>query len=382
MCTTALVGTGAALAQEAAPAPAENPTTLDRIEVTGSRIRQVDLETAQPLLQITRQDIENQGYSSVADILENITSAGSPAISRAAPLSSGEAVGGTYIDLRNLGPQRTLVLVNGRRLGITTGGLQDVSAIPTSMVERIEILKDGASTLYGSDAVAGVINIITRKNFDGAEAAAYYGQWGEGDGAVTRYDFLIGSTGERTSVTLGAEYAKEDPVYAPNRWFSRDTFPTGPNSDPIPGGASGTRQWGQFAFNGVNYTLRRDVPGLNPRNFSSYRPVNPAIDLTFPSQQSTVYSGIERKSVFANATVDITDNIKFESDLLYSDRESFARNAGYPFRSADFANTAVGLSAGSFFNPVGVNVNFSRRGWEVPREVINSLTTYRIPNVL
>src|SRR5690606_32786985 len=175
-------------------------TTLDRIEVTGSRIRQVDLETAQPVLQITRDDIETQGFSSVADILENITSAGSPAISRAAPLSSGEAVGGTYIDLRNLGPQRTLVLVNGRRLGITTGGLQDVSSLPTSMVERIEVLKDGASTIYGSDAVAGVINIITRKNFDGAEAGVYHGQWGEGDGEVTRYDMVVGSTGERTSV--------------------------------------------------------------------------------------------------------------------------------------------------------------------------------------
>ncbi len=386
--TTALTSSGVALAQEAAPVAAQDPTTLDRIEVTGSRIRQVDIETAAPVLQISREDIENQGYSSVADILENITSAGSPAISRAAPLSSGEAVGGTYIDLRNLGPQRTLVLVNGRRLGITTGGLQDVSAIPTSMVERIEILKDGASTIYGSDAVAGVINIITRKNFDGAEATAYFGQWGEGDGAVTRYDFLIGSTGERTSITIGAEYANEDPVFAPDRWFSKDAFPTGPNSDPIPGGASGTRKEGQFSFGGVNYTLRRDVPGLDPTDFASYRPVNPALDVTFPSQQSTVYSGIERKSVFANATVEITDNVSFESDLLYSDRESFARNAGYPFRSGDFANSAVdadgngGLDADSFFNPVGVSVNYNRRGWEVPRGVFNSLTTYRISNML
>lgn len=370
---TTIAGTGAAFAQETG-----EPATLDRIEVTGSRIRQVDLETAQPVLQISREDIEQQGFSSVADILENITSAGSPAISRAAPLSSGEAVGGTYIDLRNLGPQRTLVLVNGRRLGITTGGLQDVSAIPTSMVERIEVLKDGASSIYGSDAVAGVINIITRKNFDGAEARAYYGQWGEGDGAVERYDMLIGSTSERTSVTIGAEYAKENPVFAPDRWFSRATFPTGPDSAPFPGGASGSRQWGQFSFNGVNYTLRRDVPGLDPTDFASYRPIDPAVDVTFPSQQSTVYSGIERKSVFVNGNVDITENVRFETDLLYSDRDSFAQNAGYPFQSAAFANSAGGLSADSYFNPVGTAVQYVRRGWEVPRQVLNSLTTYRI----
>ncbi|MEF3082303.1 TonB-dependent receptor [Luteimonas sp. SMYT11W] len=374
---------GAAFAQAQT---SEAPTTLDRIEVTGSRIRQVDLETAQPVLQITRQDLETQGYSSVADILENITSAGSPAISRAAPLSSGENVGGTYIDLRNLGPQRTLVLVNGRRLGITTSGLQDVSGIPTSMVERIEILKDGASTIYGSDAVAGVINIITRRNFDGAEVGAYYGQWGEGDGAVERYDIVVGSKGERTSLTFGAEYAKEDPVFAPDRWFSRDTFPTGPKSDPIPGGASGTRKEGQFTFGGQNYTLRRDVPNLNPALFSSYRLVDPARDVTFPSEQSTVYSGIERKSAFLNSIIDVTDNITLETDVLYSDRDSFARNAGYPFRSADFANSSVaggsGLSAGSVFNPVGVAVNYARRGWEQPREVRNSLTTFRISNAL
>ena len=107
--STAMGATTVAFAQDTETA--SQATTLDRIEVTGSRIRQVDLETAQPVLQITRDDIETQGFSSVADILENITSAGSPAISRAAPLSSGEAVGGTYIDLRNLGPERTLVLV-------------------------------------------------------------------------------------------------------------------------------------------------------------------------------------------------------------------------------------------------------------------------------
>ncbi|WP_235567900.1 TonB-dependent receptor plug domain-containing protein, partial [Lysobacter sp. Root690] len=114
--STALVGTGAALAQEAG---SKEATTLDRVEVTGSRIRQVDVETAAPVLQISRAEIEKQGYKSVADILQNITAAGSPAISRTSPLSSGESVGGYYIDLRNLGANRTLVLVNGKRLGAT-----------------------------------------------------------------------------------------------------------------------------------------------------------------------------------------------------------------------------------------------------------------------
>src|SRR3546814_89222 len=105
-----------ALAGAQEVAPSQDPTTLDRIEVTGSRIRQVDMETAAPVLQITRDDIEQQGFNSVADILQNISAAGSPAISRTSPLSSGEAVGGSYIDLRNLGANRTLIDRKSTRL--------------------------------------------------------------------------------------------------------------------------------------------------------------------------------------------------------------------------------------------------------------------------
>lgn len=99
-----------------ATAHAQEATNLDRIEVTGSRIRQVDTETAQPVLSISRASIEKSGFKTVADVLQNIAAAGSPAISRSEPLSSGEAVGGFYIDLRNLGAERTLVLVDGKRL--------------------------------------------------------------------------------------------------------------------------------------------------------------------------------------------------------------------------------------------------------------------------
>ncbi len=105
--------------------------------------------------------------------MQNLSATGSPAISRADALSSGEEVGGQYVDLRGLGPERTLVLLDGKRMGVSTGGYTDLASIPTSVVERIEVLTDGASAIYGSDAIAGVINIITRKNFDGLEASVY-----------------------------------------------------------------------------------------------------------------------------------------------------------------------------------------------------------------
>ncbi|MFC3552345.1 TonB-dependent receptor plug domain-containing protein [Lysobacter cavernae] len=373
-------------------------TTLDRIEVTGSRIRQVDVETAAPVLLISRQDIENQGFNSVADILQNITAAGSPAISRTSPLSSGEEVGGQYIDLRNLGANRTLILVNGKRLGITNGGMQDVASIPAAMVERIEVLKDGASTTYGSDAIAGVVNIITRKNFEGAEASAYIGQYDQGDGTRQVYDFLLGFSGDRGSLTAGVEYTKEDPVWARDRWFAIDRYPTGEKTPARPGGLSGTTQYGRFSYDTgnvnadgdpifANRTLNRAVAGLDPRDFANYR--NSAGDTSNPAEQSTVYTGIERKSVFLNGHFDITDSVGFDTDVLYTDRESFAQNAGYPYQSARFGTP---MSADSYFNPVGnqavangtmpagvapQDIDFVRRGWEVPRQVQNNLTTFR-----
>src|SRR5690606_25677284 len=157
----------------------------------------------------SRDEIQAGGFNSVADILQNIPSAGSPTFSRTSPLTANAEAGGQYIDLRNLGAQRTLVLVNGKRLGISPDGFQDVSTIPASMVERIDVLKDGASSIYGSDAMAGVINIITRTNFEGAEVNAYFGQYGQGDGQKQSYDFVVGMAGDRGSVTIGAEYHNE-----------------------------------------------------------------------------------------------------------------------------------------------------------------------------
>ncbi|MPS45456.1 MAG: TonB-dependent receptor, partial [Stenotrophomonas sp.] len=212
-----LLPAGIALALAPAFASAQEAkatTDLDRISVTGSRIRQASMETAQPVIALQRADIEKQGFTSVGDIVQNLSATGSPAISRADALTSGEEVGGQYVDLRGLGPERTLVLLDGKRMGVSTGGYTDLASIPTSVVERIEVLTDGASAIYGSDAIAGVINIITRKNFDGLEASVYGGQYNKGDGEKQVYNFVYGQTGERGSITFGAEYSKEDPVWA------------------------------------------------------------------------------------------------------------------------------------------------------------------------
>jgi iron complex outermembrane receptor protein len=359
-------GTGAAFAQDSG---SSNPTNLDRIEVTGSRIRQASIETAQPVITISREAIQQQGKISVADILQNLTSAGSPAISRGQVLASGENVGGYYLDLRQLGASRTLILVNGKRLGANTTGLQDLSQIPASAIERIDILKDGASSIYGSDAIAGVVNVITRRNFEGAEANAYIGQYGEGDGQRSSFDFTIGSVGERGSVTLSASYEKEDPVWAKDRWYSKD----GSAGPDYPGaGWSPVSQHGSFcqpcspASAARWYTL---IPGTDPSDRANYQ-LHTADFNANSNEQMMAQTGVERRSIYVAADYSLADNLKFVSDFLYNHRSTDQQVAGYPFQGT--------LSANSVFNPLTGNASFRRRLWEVPRTTESELKTYRV----
>ena len=361
---------------------AKGTTDLDRISVTGSRIRGASVETQQPILTMTRESLEKQGFSSVADVLNNLTSAGSPAISRSESLASGENVGGYYVDIRNLGAQRTLVLMNGKRLGATTAGYQDLSQIPMSAVERIEILKDGASSIYGSDAIAGVVNVITRKNFDGGEANVYVGQYGKGDGDTETYSMTLGARGERGSLTLSAEYSKQDPVWAKDRWYSRDGS-LGPNStsatwSPISQNGSWCNPTQVDCSDSKKAVWKTLNPGGNPKNPNDYHVIT-ADEFANSNEQMTLLTGVKRKSVYINGTYDFTDSISLNTDVLYNERQTFQQIAGYPFQSGSFGTPLEGSSA---FNPVGQDVNFRRRLWEVPRTTDSQLKTLRFAPTL
>ncbi|HEL5400976.1 TPA: TonB-dependent receptor [Stenotrophomonas maltophilia] len=374
---------GTALAAAWAPAAHaqtdgdKTPKNLDRIQVTGSAIRSVDIETQQPIIAITRSMIEHQGFTTIADLLQNLTSTGAPAISRARALASGENVGGYYADIRNLGATRTLVLVNGKRLGATTGGLQDLSQIPMSAVERIDVLKDGASALYGSDAIAGVVNIITRKDYDGLEVSVQHGQFSQGDGKDSTFSLVTGARGERGGYTLALEYQKSDPVFARDRSFSRHggAGPGYPGAD-----------WSNISQNGswcdpalyrcntgdaVFKTLNR---GGNPKNPNDYHPITPA-EFANGNEQMLLQTGIERRSLFLSTDYALTDQIKFSTDIGYNERVTDQQIAGYPYQSTKFGTP---LSAASVFNPVGRNVEFNRRLWELPRTTESKLKSLRI----
>jgi len=186
----ALLPAGVALALlpligSAQETPAQDATTLDRIEVTGSSIPRTNTETASPVQVITRQDIDRTGKATVAEYLQTLTVDGQGSIPKT--FGNGFAGGGAGVSLRGLGAGSTLVLLNGRRMapyGLADDGQKvftDLSTIPMDAVERIEVLKDGASSIYGSDAIAGVVNIILRKDFTGVVVKGSYGTSSDSD---------------------------------------------------------------------------------------------------------------------------------------------------------------------------------------------------------
>ncbi len=189
----AVLALGTALASGAA---AQDAPAAQRIEITGSNIKRIDAETASPVQIVSRDDIEKSGKASVAELLQTLAvdNAGSVPTT----FSNGFSAGGAGVSLRGLGVASTLVLLNGRRVasyGLADDGQKvfvDLNLIPLEAVERVEILKDGASAIYGSDAIAGVVNVILRKEFRGTTLKASGGQSGYGDGKEARAALTTG----------------------------------------------------------------------------------------------------------------------------------------------------------------------------------------------
>src|SRR6266436_7519235 len=158
--------------------PAFAQQTIERVEITGSSIKRIDAETALPVQIISRQEIEASGSANVEQYLQGLGVALQGNNNTVAATASGATSGGiSTVSLRGLGSQRTLVLIDGRRVSaggtLTDSTTVDVNHIPVAAIERIEVLKDGASAIYGSDAIGGVINFILRKDYKGGEVTPY-----------------------------------------------------------------------------------------------------------------------------------------------------------------------------------------------------------------
>jgi outer membrane receptor protein involved in Fe transport len=204
------LGVNVAYAQEA---------PMQRVEVTGSRIASPNAESPSPLQVLTSADIAASGATNLQQVLLNNPTMGTPSISRTNSAFQTSSVGVATVDLRNLGTSRTLVLVNGRRFvaGIPGESAVDLNSIPTDFIERVEMLTGGASAAYGSDAVAGVVNIITKRNFNGMTLDAQGGQSTKGDDEKRKLSMTFGTSNDNGFIMGHLGFSRQGQVWSRDR---------------------------------------------------------------------------------------------------------------------------------------------------------------------
>ena len=315
-------GVVAGLAVTAAPvwAQDEAETTTDRIVVTGSRIARDDLDGAVPVQVIDRATIEASGQTSVADLLRNqpINSGGS-----FRPQSGSSAQSFAGLSLRALGSGRTLILIDGRRAPVApnVGSGQDLNAIPLAAVERIEILSDGASAIYGSDAIGGVVNIITRQDFTGAELMVGVSDPKRKGGETREASAIFGVAGDRGRIMAGVSNNKRDIIFQRDREWSQGGASVFSNNFYVAGGVflqhpqfgsivPGNGCTGEGFFTG----------GSGPSGRCFY-------DFTL---QAADEAEIENQSLFVRSSYDIDNNWTMHLNTGITRVKSFGRYAPVP----------------------------------------------------
>jgi iron complex outermembrane receptor protein len=380
-----LLAAAVANAQTAAP----DDDNLQEVVVTGSRIIQSSANSQQPVSIIDRADIDRTGLASVGELLQQVT-AGGKALNAKFNSSGnfgypadggGIGAGSAQVDLRNLGSKRVLVLVDGIRWvnessASGVSGAADLNTIPMSIIDRIEVLEDGASAIYGSDAIAGVVNIITRKTFEGVELNAYRGEYELG-GPTTDASITLGGSGERFSGLFVASYYEQEGIDS-GEW-EQSAFP-----QPLAGlsaGSSGIPQ-GRFVFCDPArpastygscttpddfYDLTLDngtaTPVWNPADPSAgtYHDFGGADRFNY-APYNLLLTPSKRKAMFARMNFELSDSVSIYAKGLFNNRQSTNRAAPEPIFVGPNAGTGgladtIRISALNPFNPFGIDLD-------------------------
>ncbi len=219
-------------------AAAEQEIEVERIEITGSHIKRQDMEGPSPVTSLSQEDIQKSGVTDLISLFTKLPISGQGTFSTQANSSDDTANGGSSVSLRGLGADSTLILINGRRVsvspfakGIDTSFV-DINNIPLSAIKRVDILKDGASATYGSDAVAGVINIVLRDDIEGAELSAKIGSTADGGGDEKSVNLVFGNSSENASHTFVLEYFNRDEILYSDRDYSATANQAARTGDP------------------------------------------------------------------------------------------------------------------------------------------------------
>jgi iron complex outermembrane receptor protein len=390
------IGSAAGLTAALASTASLSQEALEEVVITGSRIRQNPLEERLPVMSVSADEYKASGATSIADFVQRLPIAGS-AINRTnnssgnlgfPPDGGGIGAGAAEIDLRYLASKRVLVLVDGRRWvkgssGSGVSGAVDLNSIPASAIKSIEILQDGASAIYGSDAIGGVMNIITADDYDTFSISGYTGQYGEGDGETAEFDMRLGAAGERGRALLAMNFTDQKEVNTADRTTSEFPIPG------FPFGVSSGTPAGRFVFldpvvgdfvsvapdfAGAQYTLGNpdtdDFHGFSLDDRFNYQPFN---HLVTPN---------ERFNVFAKGEYDIADNVRFKALASFNNRKSQGRAAPVPlFFGPDSGSTPymvnISWPANHPYNPFGIDLDssnisfFGRRPIEAGPRIFN-----------
>ncbi|WP_108947031.1 TonB-dependent receptor [Shewanella halifaxensis] len=357
---------GAMTAAFTAPAVlAADEDGVERIEVTGSRIKRVDMEGANPVQVITREDLVESGIANVGDILQEIPAVAGAATNTA--VNNGGS-GAVRVSLRGLGSARTLVLINGRRMvnsGTGANASADLSTIPVAIIKRVEVLKDGASAVYGSDAIAGVVNIITRNDFEGFEVnASYDGSTAEWDGEVKTIDVTLGVTNENSNAVISAYYTQQTEQMSGDRDWSAFEYDLNPETGELDKGGSSAPPWGRY--NGIDGNIAGQEcssfthgAGSGPGQSDPSDFANPTgYDCWDWGKDTYNYAPAnyhvtpqERYGVFGAGEYQFTDSLRFFSELSFNRRTSETKLAPLPLAPlAFFGWTDATYSADNYYN--------------------------------
>jgi iron complex outermembrane recepter protein len=367
---------------------AEVEVANEIIVVTGSTLDRRELTTPAPVTVLDKADLEAAGLATVGDVIQNL-----PAQSNAinAQVNNG-GDGSTRIDIRGLGAARTLVLLNGRRMvpgGTGANASVDVNSIPLAVIERVEVLKDGASAVYGSDAIGGVVNIITREDFEGTEVALYTGSAQRGDGFSYDASFVTGHTSknEKGNIIFSAGFQSQRPVFAGDRAFSAydrvyDFTQTDPALRESIGGSSATPN-GRVNPSTIDYdgdgrpdgnAMLCGAGACKPDGKGGWMPFAAPDDLYNYQPENYLYTPSQRYNAFAKGHYKLTGTAKAFFEGLYINRQSNQQLAPEPFIAA------VPISGESIYNPLGGDVYDYRRRLEEfgPRSAHQNIDTFRV----
>ena len=370
----------------------EEAESIEEVVVTGSRIRRDPLNEPTAVMELGRDDLVNSGFTNLGDALQNLPITGSapnsqfniPGNQGFPQDGAGIGAGSVQLALRNLKSIRTLILVDGRRwiAGASASGVPgtvDLNSLPDNMVNRIEILQDGASAIYGSDAIGGVVNIITDRNFSGFEADVQTGEYlSHNDGGSTSAGIKFGGGNDRSHFVVSAGYRDERGIETAGR--NRSAFPNPfATTCDVPGSyCSSFTPQGRFilgpALGGASITLNDGVLNDGGANKPVFNPDNPASGdfHAFTAADRFNYNGPgfnflrtpnERVNIFASARHLLTDRVEVFGTFSYTNRSSHTKAAPEPLYLGSGAGNPIlenfRISKDNPYNPFGVDLSLA-----------------------